>query len=111
MPVPRMAVLLILAFAGFETALPPPARAADGPVNSPAEREVAEWVIRQGGEVTLHDGQRIRDLSPLPAAPFRIHTINCVDIHGSAADLERIGNLADLRRLYVSSRIQFGGRG
>ena len=74
-------------------------------------REVAEWVLRQGGEVILHGrADRIRDLNKLPPEPFRVHTINFVDIHASSADLERFGSLADLRRLYVSSRTQIGGR-
>ncbi|HUI43308.1 MAG TPA: hypothetical protein VL523_15195, partial [Terriglobia bacterium] len=106
----RVASVLLL-IAGFPWALPMPAKGAVEFAESAAEREVAEWVLRQGGEVMLHgDGRHIREVSQLPATPFRIHTVNCVDIHGSVADLERLGSLADLRRLYVSSRMLIGGR-
>ena len=106
------AALLLLCIAEYRAPFFPAARAAEISPDDTAEREVAEWVLRQGGEVILHGSdRRIRDLDQLPAGQFRIHTLNVVDIHGSAADLARLGNLSDLRRLYVSSRTQLGRGG
>ena len=67
-----------------------------------AERDTAEWVIRQGGRVMLNGNRTpVRNLWDLPAGELRI---TGVDLDGTLIDpkdLEKIGALTALRELYL----------
>ncbi len=66
----------------------------------PADRQVAEWVILMGGSVRLHGAQeRIRELTMLPAADFRLELADLVGTNINPPDLERLAGLAHLKIL------------
>src|SRR5579863_1925292 len=70
------------------------------------EREVAEWVVRQGGRVVL-EGNRtpLRDLSELPSGDLHI---TCVDLTNTIIEpqkLEKLSGLTGLRELYLPATI------
>src|SRR5262249_12363205 len=66
------------------------------------ERDTAEWVIRQGGRVMVNGSRTaIPNLSELPAGEI---SVRGVDLTGTLIDpkgLERIGQLAHLKELYL----------
>src|SRR5579862_5586538 len=65
-----------------------------------SERQVAEWVIRQGGRVTL-EGQLdpIGKLEELPDGDVRIRGINLVGTLAAPSELKRFSGLTGLREL------------
>ena len=65
-------------------------------------RETAVWALHQGGAVAL-DGSRtwISDLSRLPAGEMHVTGMNMSGTHIDPKDLERIGQLAELRELFL----------
>src|SRR3954447_19014757 len=67
-----------------------------------ADRDTAEWVIRQGGQVVLNGNRAaVRKLWELPSGEL---TVTGVDLTGTLIepkDLERIGQLAHLHELYL----------
>jgi uncharacterized protein YjbI with pentapeptide repeats len=68
------------------------------------ERDIAQWIIRQGGKVMLDGGEPIADLMDLPDGAFRI---TGADLYGTPTvpkDLERLAALTELRDLFVSSK-------
>src|SRR2546427_2167275 len=67
-----------------------------------SERQVAEWVIRQGGSVTI-DGRLnpIARLQDLPSGDLRIRAINLVGTLVEPTDLKRFSGLASLRELQL----------
>ena len=69
-----------------------------------APASVAEWVIREGGRVMVN-GQRqvIDDLAKLPAAPFRLTTVDLIGTIIDPKDLSRLSSLGSLCRA-ISSR-------
>ena len=74
---------------------------------SPAEeRQIAQWVIRRGGEVMLEGVKDpISDPFDLPDRDFRIVV---VDLHGSMIEpkqLEEISKLEHVRELYIPGRV------
>ncbi len=70
------------------------------------ERQIAEWVIRQGGRVMV-DGQRqvIDELAELPAAPFRLTAVDLVGTTIAPADLARLAGLDSLKELSLPGPI------
>jgi internalin A len=70
------------------------------------ERQVAEWVIREGGRVMVN-GQRqvIDDVAKLPAAPFRLTTIDLVGTIIDPKDLSRLADLGSLTELSLPGPI------
>ena len=66
----------------------------------PLDRQVAEWVILQGGSVRL-EGQegRIRELTQLPAADFRLELADLVGTNINPPDLQRLSGLTRLKTL------------
>ena len=71
------------------------------------DREVAEWVIRMGGNVvTMGPQPRIlSDLSDLPQEDFQIHTVNLVGANINPPDLVRLAELTHLKALYLPGPI------
>src|SRR5580658_2878330 len=71
-----------------------------------SERQIAEWVIRQGGRVMVN-GQRqaIDDLAKLPAAPFRLTTVDLVGTIIDPKDLSRLAGLTSLTELSLPGPI------
>jgi len=71
-----------------------------------SERQIAEWVIRQGGQVQVN-GQRhvIADLSHLPAAPFRITGIDLIGTTIDPQDLSKLAALSNLVELSLPGPI------
>src|SRR4051812_47237405 len=68
------------------------------------EREVAEWVIRQGGMVMVNGGDPVTTLADLPPGEFHV---TGVDLYGTPTvprDYKRLTGLTELRELYVSSK-------
>ena len=71
------------------------------------DREVAEWVIRLGGNVVTADPQPkvMADLSDLPQQDFRLHTVNLVGTNINPPDLVRLAELTHLKALYLPGPI------
>src|ERR1700693_6083168 len=67
-----------------------------------AERDVAEWVIRQGGRVVL-EGSRtpLRDLSELPSGELHITGVDLFNTIVEPKKLEKLSGLTGLRELYL----------
>ena len=63
-----------------------------------SEREIAEWVIRQGGRVRLEsergEGNPIGDVARLPAGEIRIIGVDLVGALIEPKELEKISGLA-----------------
>jgi internalin A len=76
------------------------------------DRIWAEWMLRMGGAVVL-EGQRkpITDLADLPAADFRIHTLNFTGVTMYAASLQdelrHLPPLPHLKELYINGRLWY----
>src|SRR5688572_12266107 len=69
-----------------------------------SERDIAKWIIRQGGQVMADGGAPIASLADLPKSDFRI---TGVDLYGTPTvpkDLSRLTPLTELRELYLSSK-------
>src|SRR5262245_8195714 len=70
-----------------------------------SEREIAEWVIRQGGRVMLEsergEGKPIGDVARLPAGEFRILGVDLVGTLIEPKELEKISGLTGLKELYL----------
>src|SRR5687767_9126268 len=68
------------------------------------DRDLAQWIIRQGGQVMLNGGKPIGALADLPDGDFQI---TGVDLYGTPTvpkDLERLSALTELRELYLNSK-------
>src|SRR5262249_53299271 len=66
----------------------------------PSQREVAQWVIRQGGSVTLENRtEPIARLADLPAGELRIRGVNLVGTLVEPSELKRLSGLDGLREL------------
>jgi len=80
-----------------------------------AEREIAEWVIRQGGRVILEpqreEGKPIGDVAQLPAGEIRIIGVDLVGTLIEPKDLEKISGLTRLKELYLPGPIWNPGAG
>ncbi len=68
------------------------------------ERRIAEWIIRQGGQVMLNGGEPIGVLTDLPETDFRITGVNLYGTPTVPRDMERLRGLTELRELYLSSK-------
>src|SRR5436853_6217303 len=67
---------------------------------SASEREVAEWIIRQGGSLTIEGRlEPIARMSDLPPGDLRIRGINLVGTLSEPTDLRRLSGLTGLREL------------
>jgi Leucine-rich repeat (LRR) protein len=70
-----------------------------------SEREIAEWVIRQGGRVILESeregGKPIGDVARLPAGEVRIIGVDLVGTLIEPKELEKISGLTGLKELYL----------
>ena len=71
------------------------------------DREVAEWVIRLGGNVMTAGPQSkvLADLSDLPQQDFRLHSVNLVGANINPPDLVRLAELTHLKALYLPGPI------
>src|SRR5258708_28682183 len=69
-----------------------------------ADREAAQWVIRQGGSVMVDGGEPIRDIAKLPAGDFRVTGVDLFGAPVAPKELEHLSNLTELRELYIYSR-------
>src|SRR5262245_59810135 len=77
-----------------------------------SEREIAEWVIHQGGRVILEGNRNpIRDVVQLPASEIRITGIDLVGTLIEPTDLGKIGSLTNLKELYLPGPIWNPGAG
>jgi Leucine-rich repeat (LRR) protein len=83
----RVAVLCVsIAFAGFA-----------------ADREVAEWALREGGSVTLEGSSTpVSDITELPAGAIHIAVLDLTNTNFDPRELERVGTLTGLRELYLN---------
>lgn len=72
---------------------------------SKSGREIAEWVIRQGGRVMLEsareEGKPIGDIARLPAGEIRITGVDLVGTLIEPKELEKISGLTGLKELYL----------
>src|SRR5258708_1772481 len=77
-----------------------------------SQREVAQWVIRQGGFVRI-DGRLdpIKNLKDVPAGEVRILGINLVGTVIDPKDLKRFSGLTSLRELELPGPIWNPGAG
>src|SRR5271156_5543670 len=67
-----------------------------------SEREVAEWVIRQGGRVVLEGSRtQLRDLSELPSGDAHITGVDLTNTLIEPKKLEKLSGLVGLRELYL----------
>src|SRR5450759_1582620 len=66
----------------------------------PADRDVAEWVLKQRGHVTVN-GTLVRELSKLPAGDLKLTGIDLTGTLIDAKELERLSNLKSLTDLYL----------
>src|SRR5262245_38403130 len=77
-----------------------------------SEREIAEWVIRQGGRVILEGARKpIGDVAQLPTGEFRIFGVDLVGTLIEPKDLEKISGLTHLKELYLPGPIWNPGAG
>src|SRR5262245_34470492 len=77
-----------------------------------SEREIAEWVIRQGGRVILEGARApIGDVAQLPAGEFRITGVDLVGTLIEPKDLEKVSGLTHLKELYLPGPIWNPGAG
>ena len=68
----------------------------------PADRGVAEWVLRLGGWVVVDGGERrIHDVAGLPRGDFRIQTVNLAGARVDPPDLARFTPLVHLKDLHL----------
>src|SRR5947209_8017080 len=79
---------------------------------APADRIVAEWMLRMGGSVVLEGQHRsINDLAQLPETDFRIHTLNFTGITqwGFALEdeLRRLPPLPHVKEVYINGRLWY----
>jgi serine/threonine protein kinase len=65
-----------------------------------ADRQVAQWVLDGGGQVTIHPGGDFKAGQPLPVGRFRVQNINLFS-GVTDADVERLRPLADLRAVQL----------
>src|SRR5262245_27683562 len=71
-----------------------------------SEREVAEWVIRQGRLVSLEGERRpINDVVQLPAGEIRLSGIDLTGTLIDPKDLEKLAGLTNLKELYLPGPI------
>src|SRR5688572_2564171 len=88
----RHAILLLLVFASVCAA--PHARA------EPQDRQVAEWVILQGGSVRLEGVPgRVREVTMLPAGDFHLELVDLVGTNILPPDLKWLTGLTRLKVL------------
>jgi hypothetical protein len=67
-----------------------------------ADRDTAEWAIRQGGRVMVNGSRAaLRNLRDLPAGDIAVTGVDLTGTLIEPKDLERIGQLAHLRELYL----------
>ena len=67
-----------------------------------SDRPVAEWILRQGGRIIVEgDKQPISRLSDLPAADFRIATVDLVGTLVAPEEIQRLAPLDQLRELLL----------
>ncbi|MGH9853384.1 MAG: hypothetical protein ACREBD_26385, partial [Blastocatellia bacterium] len=77
-----------------------------------SEREIAEWVIRQGGRVILEgDRQPIADVAQFPAGEIRITGVDLTGTLIDPKDLEKLSGLTHLKELYLPGPIWNPGAG
>src|SRR5215510_13971047 len=80
-----------------------------------AEREIAEWVIRQGGRVILEPGREeskpIGDVAQLPAGEIHIIGVDLVGTLIEPKELEKLSGLTRLKELYLPGPIWNPGAG
>src|SRR5579859_7587995 len=69
-----------------------------------ADREAAQWVIRQGGRVMVNGGEPIRDIANLPPGDFRVTGVDLFGAPVAPKELEHLSGLSELRELYIYSR-------
>jgi hypothetical protein len=78
----------------------------------PSERDIAVWVLRQGGRVILADHRRpINDVLQLPVGEVRIIGVDLVGTLIVPEDLEKLSRLAHLKELYLPGPIWNPGAG
>ena len=76
------------------------------------ERDVAEWVIRQGGRVILEGDRRpVGDITQLPAGELRITGVDLTGTLINPQDLEKLSGLTRLKELYLPGPIWNPGAG
>src|SRR6476620_3360875 len=64
------------------------------------DRQVAEWVILLGGSVRLEgQGERVREVTQLPAGDFRLEVVNLVGTNMLPSDLKWLTGLTRLKVL------------
>src|ERR1700720_3143921 len=74
--------------------------------------EVAEWVIRWEGRVTLEGvRQPVNDVARLPAGECRITSVDLTGAVMVPSELEKLGGLVSLRELYLPGPIWNPGGG
>src|SRR6266567_7285915 len=77
-----------------------------------SDREMAEWVIRWEGRVTLEGvRQPVSDLDQLPAGDLRIVGVDLTGAVMVPSELEKLASLVSLRELYLPGPIWNPGGG
>lgn len=77
-----------------------------------SDRVVAEWVIEQGGRVSLDDRRMpLGDVSQLPAGDFHLTAVDLMGTHIDPADLKRLSELARLKELFLPGYMWNTGAG
>ena len=72
-----------------------------GPVCA-ADRDAAEWVLRQGGRITLNGGrQEIAHIADLPKGDFAVTGVDLIGTIINPKDLVKISGLAGLKQLFL----------
>jgi eukaryotic-like serine/threonine-protein kinase len=66
------------------------------------ERAAAEWVLSQGGYVTLYEFDTVRQLADLPTGDFRIQAVNGLYRGARDEDLSRFRGLSNVQGLELS---------
>src|SRR5581483_11373499 len=67
-----------------------------------ADRDAAEWVLRQGGRVTLNGGrQEVAHIADLPKGDFEVTGVDLIGTIVNPKDLVKISGLTGLKQLFL----------
>jgi hypothetical protein len=78
------------------------------PALAAPEREIAVWVIRQGGRVIIDNQRRpLNDLLQLPPGDFHLTGVDLTGTLIVAEDLARLSSLAQLKELSQTRTLEF----
>src|SRR3954451_8033596 len=77
-----------------------------------SQREIAEWVLRWDGQVTLEGSRKpLKDVSQLPAGDIRLAGIDLTGAVMRPIELRKLEGLSNLRELYLPGPVWNPGGG